>query len=378
MSAILLPECRDLLALTLVPGLGPRLTQALLDHFGGATAARQATVERMQQVPHIGPLLARQFVESLASVDVEPEIALTEKHGVTLLPMNSLGYPTLLREISDAPPMLYLRGSLTPADGRAVALVGSRQCTSYGKKVAERLATGLARAGITVISGLARGIDGVAHRATLQAGGRTLAVLANGLCRIYPPEHRELADEVAKAGAVMTEGSMEQDPLAGLFPARNRIISGLSRVVVLVEAAVKSGALITATHAGTQGRTVMAVPGPIDSDASGGCNDLLRKGGIVCRSVDDILEELDGVSIRVQAEARQAAAAPPPPKPTGPPPGLDAAQLRIWDLLSGGIRSVDELAQHLKMPVPQLSTALMMMEMKKVVRRLPGNRYERC
>jgi len=204
------------------------------------------------------------------------------------------------------------------------------------------------------------------------------------LSGIYPPEHRGLADEVAKAGAVLTEGCMEQGPLAALFPARNRIISGLSRVVVLVEAAVKSGALITASHAGVQGRTVMAVPGPIDSEASGGCNWLLRTGAIVCRSVDDILEELDGVSTRVQTEVKQArAAATPNPqapvaKPAGPPPGMDAAQQRIWELLAGGIRSVDDLAQRLGMAVPGLTTALMMLEMKKVVRRLPGNRYERC
>ncbi len=299
------PECHDLLALTLVPGLGPRLIQALLGHFGSATQARQASVQQMQQVPHIGPQLARQFVESLATVDIGPELALAGKHGVTLLPLTSADYPPLLREIADAPPLLYLRGAITPADGRAVALVGSRQCSPYGKKIAERLASGLARAGITVISGLARGVDGVAHRAALLANGRTLAVLANGLANIYPPEHRGLADQVALAGAVITEGRMEQEPLAGLFPARNRIISGLSRVVVLVEAAVKSGALITATHAGSQGRTVMAVPGPVDSDTSGGCHELLRKGAIPCRGVDDILEELDGVSNRVQAEARQ-------------------------------------------------------------------------
>lgn len=383
MTATISPECRDLLALTMVPGLGPRLTQALLNHFGGATRARQASVQELLEVPHIGPQLAQQFAESLGHVDIEPELALAERHRVALLPYTSPDYPSGLREISDPPPILYVRGAIIPTDSRAVALVGSRHCTSYGRKVAERLATGLVRAGVTVISGLARGIDGVAHKAALTAGGRTLAVLANGLATIYPPEHGELAEQVAGAGAVLTEECMQQEPLAGLFPARNRIISALSRVVVVVEAAVKSGALITASHAGTQGKTLMAVPGSIDSDASGGCNSLLRTGATACRGVDDILEELDGVSKRVQIEA--GLAQPPaasnsvahPAKPTGPPPGLDQVQQRIWDLLEQSVLSVDELAQKLGLPVPQLSGALMALEIKKAARRLPGNRYER-
>src|SRR5206468_883387 len=155
-----------------------------------------------------------------------------------------------------APPtLLYVRGTLEPGDARAVAVVGSRQCTDYGKRTATRLGMELARAGYVVVSGLARGIDGAAHRGALQAGGRTLAVLAGGLSRIYPPEHRELADEVEQHGALVTESSMKQEPIAALFPARNRIISGLCKAVVLVEAAQKSGALITAEHAGNQGRT---------------------------------------------------------------------------------------------------------------------------
>jgi DNA processing protein len=215
----------------------------------------------------------------------------------------------------------------------------------------------------------------VAHQGALTRGGRTLAVLAGGLARVYPPEHRGLAQQVVASGALLTESPMLQDPVAGLFPARNRIISGLSRLVVIVQAPQKSGALITAEHAAEQGRTVLAVPGAVDDEQHGGCHKLLRDGAVLCRGVDDILEELDGVSVMEQrARAQQATAA----APAGPPPGLDEAQQRVWEFLGGTARSVDEMAQQLGLGVPQLSGVLMMLEMKKVVRRLPGNRYERC
>jgi DNA processing protein len=216
-------------------------------------------------------------------------------------------------------------------------------------------------------------VDGAAHRAALEAGGRTLAVMAGGLSRIYPPEHSGLAREVEAAGALLSESSMAQEPLPGLFPARNRIISGLSRVVVIAEAPSKSGALITAAHAAEQGRTVMAVPGPIDAEGGGGVNALLRDGAVLCRGVEDVLEELDGVSARAQAVK-----AAPPRAPAGPPPGLDDVQRRVWDFLAGGARTVDEMAQQLGLTAPRLSGALLMLEMRKALRRLPGNRYERC
>jgi DNA processing protein len=212
----------------------------------------------------------------------------------------------------------------------------------------------------------------------LQAGGRTLAVLAGGLSRIYPPEHTDMAREVEAAGALLTESSMQQEPLAGLFPARNRIISGLSRAVVIVEAAERSGALITATHAGEQGRSVMAVPGSVDNPASGGCNALIRDGAILVRDADDILEELRGVSAHSEAQKETPTAESRPSAPSGPPSRLDATQMRIWTMLEGGAKTFDEMVQQLGIAVPQLSGTLMMLEMKKVVRRLPGNRYERC
>ena len=377
MSQAVSNDLRHLLALQLTPGLGPRLTAALLARFGTAERVRQATADQLADVPMIGTVLARKFADALRSVDVDAEVQRVEGAGVRLLALGTPDYPPMLASLEDAPSLLYARGTVTLADANAVAVVGSRHCTDYGRRTATRLASGLARAGVTVVSGLARGIDGVAHRAALQAGGRTLAVLAGGLSRIYPPEHTDLAREVEAAGALLTESSMQQEPLAGLFPARNRIISGLSRGVVIVEAAERSGALITATHAGEQGRTVMAVPGAVDNPASGGCNALIRDGAVLVRDADDILAELNGVS--AQAVAQKAAeTTPAPAAPSGPPPGLDANQTRIWVSLEGGAKTFDELVQQLGIAVPQLSGTLMMLEMKKVVRRLPGNRYERC
>jgi DNA processing protein len=357
MSAPPSSAVRDLLALHLVPGLGPRLTTALLQRFGSAGAALQATAEQLQEVPHIGAKIARGLRQSMQRVDVDAELALMEKTSVRLLVRGQDGFPKSLEEIPDPPHLLYVRGTLQEGDSKAVALVGSRACTSYGRKVAERLAGELTRAGYTVISGLARGIDGMAHRGALKAGGRTLAVLAGGLSRIYPPEHTDLANEVAAAGAILTESSMRMEPMAVMFPARNRLISGLSRGVVVIEAAERSGALITASHAAEQGL--------LDSPASAGVHQLLRKGAVLVRGVEDILEELEGVRPTVEF-SRPA-----------PPPVLDETQRRIWDFLAGQSKHVDDLAQQLGLSVPEITGALFRMEMKKIVRRLPGNQYER-
>jgi DNA processing protein len=376
MSMPLDEDVRDLLALQLTPGLGPRLTTALLERFGTARRALSASAAELCEIPQIGQKLADKLVRAMAGINLAAELELLEQHDTRLLVLGTPDYPPALASLDDAPHLLYLRGTLTLPDANAVAIVGSRHCTDYGRRVAANLAAGLARGGVTVVSGLARGIDGIAHAAALKAGGRTLAVLAGGLSRIYPPEHADLAKAVAANGGLFSEASMEQDPQAGMFPARNRIISGLSRAVVIVEAAERSGALITATHAGEQGRVVFAVPGAVDNAASAGTNALIRDGAVLCRGADDVLEELHGVS----EMARRARAEPanPPPAAAVVPPDLDPTQRRVWDFLAGQVRTLDEMAQQLGLAVPQLSTTLMLLEMKKVVRRLPGNRYERC
>lgn len=364
------PETLDLLALHLVPGLGPKLTAALLERFGSAAQALRADANELSGVPHIGPNLAGKLRTAMQKVDVHAELARMEEKGVSLLCLGTSAYPATLATIHDPPGLLYMRGSLEQRDRQAVAIVGSRHCTSYGRRVAERLAGELARAGYTIISGLARGIDAMAHRGAVQAGGRTLAVLAGGLAKIYPPEHAELANEVAACGALLTESAMLMEPMAGMFPARNRIISGMSRAVVVVEAADKSGALITASHAAEQGREVFAIPGPIDSPASGGTHALLRKGAKLARHAGDILEELQGIAPLLAGEGPQNVE-------VEAPPGLNDLERKIWDFLGSQKQNVDDISRSMSLPVSELTRTLMVLEMKKIIKRLPGNQYER-
>ena len=385
-----LPDFADHLALALVPGLGPKLTAALLERFGSPAAALRATAAELLEIPHIGEKMAGSLSAAMRTVDIGPELDLLTRHGVRLVPLGWAGYPPPLASVVAPPPLLYFRGAWTEVDTNAIGIVGSRAFTAYGRKMAEQLARDLVRAGFTIVSGLARGIDGVAHRAALDAGGRTIAVLAGGLSSIYPPEHTDLADAVAKQGAVVTETPMAVAPQPGMFPARNRIISGLSRAVIVVEANAKSGALITATHAGEQGREVFAVPGAADSPASAGCLELIRKGARLIRNADDVLEDLKGISVADYNGPPSGGRKPPvlapqaseqkdkhePDAPRPPLPVLDATQQRVFDALASK-RHADELARELGLSAGDLARTLMQLELKKVVRRLPGNFYER-
>jgi DNA processing protein len=360
---------RDLLALHLVPGIGPRLCAALLDRFGSAAAALRAPAHALREVPHIGAKIAEQLQSALSRPEVDSECALLEQHGVQVRFHGRPEYPAPLALTPLPPHLLYVKGTLEARDERAIAIVGSRSCTSYGRRIAERLAHDLARAGWTIVSGLARGIDGCAHRGALAAEGRTIAVLAGGLSRIYPPEHAELAAQVAASGALVSEAAMRMEPMAGMFPARNRIISGLCRGVVVIEANEKSGALITARHAGEQGREVFAIPGAVDSSASAGTLWLLRTGAKLVRHADDVLEDLQALPGLLWEEATPALATLPP--------DLDEVQQRIWHYLDER-RTADELTRHLELPSSEVTGQLMRLEMRKVVRRLPGNWYERA
>ena len=362
---------RDLIALHLVTGIGPRLTAAMLEHFGTASAVLKASVPELLEVPFLGRKVAEDLQRALANPDVAKECEQIDKHGVHLRILGRPEYPANLATIDDAPHLLFVRGTLETRDEKAIAIVGSRACSSYGKRLAERIAADLARAGWTVVSGLARGIDSCAHRGALQANGRTLAVLAGGLSKIYPPEHAELAEQVAASGALLSESCMLMEPMATLFPARNRIISGLSRAVVIIEAAERSGALITARLAAEQGREVFAVPGAVDSPASFGTHQLLRKGAKMVRHADDILEDLQSLPDLVESQTPQDAPAQPQL-----PPDLDDLQKKIWEALAER-RMVDDLTEQLGMAVTDLTRQLMMLELRKVVRRLPGNWYER-
>ncbi len=372
---------REHLALALVPELGPKRTRALLERFGSPAAALAATAGQLADLPAFGSKLAARLADAMRAVDVAAEWRLIERHAVSLLALGESNYPESLAAFDDAPPLLYVRGGLLPADRQAVGIVGSRHCTAYGRKMAERLAAGLVRAGYTVISGLARGIDGVAHRAALDAGGRTVAVLAGGLSRIYPPEHAGLAEEVVARGAILTETPMTVAPQPGMFPARNRIISALSRAVVIVEAGERSGALITATHAAEQGREVYAVPGQADNPASAGTLNLIRNGVRMIRGVDDLLEDLRGLRVQTSLPVKRppptlfdTAEPPAPPPPPAPLPELTDTQRRIWECLTAP-RHFDELSRDLGIPAGELVRLMLGLEMKKVVRKMLGNHF---
>ncbi len=289
-----------------------------------------------------------------------------------MLPSDDSEYPPPLENIPDPPSLLYCKGRLEPRDQLAIAIVGSRHCTPYGMRVAERLASGLARVGITVVSGLARGIDAAAHRGALKAGGRSIAVLANGLASVYPPEHEDLARALTEGGALLSEMPMRQVPLAGLFTQRNRIISGLSLGIVVVEATPRSGSLSTAHHAMEQNREVFAVPGPVDSLTSRGCHRLIRDGAKLVETVNDILEEL-GPLVK---EVRTAPDEPPVRHPAEL--SLSDPERSLLGRLDDTPTGVDDLIASTGLTAAQVMATLSVLEMRRLVRRMPGHRFVRA
>jgi DNA processing protein len=278
--------------LSLVSGVGPILRKSLIDRFGSARAVLDAAMSDLREVQGIGPKLAKAIAAARAQIDVEREFRLCREKSVTIITEADAAYPRALQEIPDPPGVLFVRGEIRPQDAIGIAIVGSRHATHYGTMVAERLASSLARAGVTIISGLARGIDAAAHRGALAAGGRTIGVLGSGVLNIYPPEHADLALDVIHSGAIVSEMPPESPPISGAFPQRNRIITGMSMGVIVVEASDRSGALISARHAMEQNREVFAVPGRVDSRMSRGCHRLLRDGAKLVETADDVLEEL--------------------------------------------------------------------------------------
>lgn len=364
-------DLRDLIGLTLVPGVGPMISRALLERFGTAGKVLRASISELKGVLGVGAKLADRIAGAGREFDPTAELELCKQEGVRIVRRSDPEYPGPLQEIHDPPPLLYVRGEFRPEDQIAIALVGSRKSTPYGLRIAERLAGSLARVGLTVVSGLARGIDAAAHRGALRAGGRTIAVLANGLADVYPPEHADLAAEIAAHGAVISEMAMRQEPIAGLFPQRNRLISGLSLGVVVIEATPRSGSLSTARHAQEQGREVFAVPGPVDSLPSRGCHALIRDGARLVETVEDILEEL-GPLVR---EVQPSDDAPPVRHPAELV--LSERERGLLGQLDDLPRAVDELIVRTQWTAAQVMATLSILEMRRLVRRVPGNQFVR-
>ncbi|HEX3053241.1 MAG TPA: DNA-processing protein DprA [Aggregatilineaceae bacterium] len=346
-----------------INGIGPVRLQGLARHFGDLELAWRASesdllAAGLDRRSLANVLLARQ------SINLDKLAAEVEATGASVLTLDDSDYPALLREIPDAPPVLYFKGTLVEADRWAVAFVGTRRATVYGRDVTQDLVAGLVNAGITIVSGLALGIDAAAHRAALDSGGRTIAVMGCGIDTIYPPEHRHLAEEIMEHGAVVTEFPPGTPPEGKNFPVRNRIISGFSLGVVVVEAPASSGALLTADVAADQGRDVFAVPGNITSKNSTGANRLIQQGAKLVMRVEDIMDELNLTAVTVETRTKMREIAP-----------VDATEAAVIKFLGTEPLHIDEICRLSGLPIVQLSSTLSLMELKGLVRRVEGMQY---
>ena len=363
-------EKRNFIRLALTPGIGPRTLGGLIEQLFSASAVLEASEEKLAEVPRVGPKLITAIRHADKHVDVEQVIRWCEENSTHIITAGEPEYPAPLALLPDAPAILFVRGQILQADSLSVAIVGSRHATAYGIREAERIARDLARAGVTVISGMARGIDAAAHRGAMDVGGRTIAVLGGGLGNIYPPEHVELAASIASSGAVITESQPMAEAKGPMFPQRNRIISGLSLGVLVIEAADRSGSLITARHAGEQGREVFALPGPVTSRVSRGCHQLIRDGATLITSADHILEHLGPIAAEIQTEdghnVRQ--------------PGellLNEQERAILESIAAEPTSIDAVVRQSGLPTHRVLATISVLEMRKLIRRLSGQYVSR-
>ena len=360
-----------LLTLTIVPGIGVNLLESLLDYFESPQSALAASELQLMKVPGIGRKIARAIHETRDSDATDQQVESMAEHGVRFLTIDDDEFPRPLREAPDSTRSLFVKGQFIPDDALSIGIVGSRRCSHYGARTTEQLASGLARMGFTIVSGLARGIDAHAHNAALKVGGRTIAFLANGLSTIYPPEHSKLANEIVDAGGVLaTEFRMEVAPVAGHFPRRNRLIAAMSLGSVIIEAAARSGALITARFAGEMGKEVFAVPGAIDSSNSRGTNRLIQQGAKLVMTVDDILEELGPLAESLKTTTGREVRQPAELK-------LNERERHILELMSDQPLMMDDIVVASGLATAHVSGTLMVLEMKRLVRKLEGNRYVR-
>ncbi len=411
---------RDYLRLHLTPDVGPIRMKNLISHFGAVENILSASVGELQRVEGIGPKTAQSIFESRRDTLVDEEVQRAGECGVRILCWEDADFPKPLLNITDPPICLYVKGNIEPTDAVAVAIVGTRRCSHYGREQSIRFSRALAAAGFTVVSGLARGVDGHAHRGALDAAGRTIAVLGQGLATIYPPEHESLAADIAKSGAVVSELPVDTIPDAKNFPRRNRIIVGLSLGVIVIEAGERSGALISARLAGEYNREVFALPGRIDCpDVSTGTNSLIRDGKaklITC--LDDVLNELQEVgrimrrdvedlTLRRRAEGEPAgstrantpsepgaqatglprdlfanSAAPAIRTTTSTPSTLTYARLQpheqiVYDAIVAGAEDADAICATVSIGTGQVMSTLTGLQLKGLVRRLPGDKFVR-
>jgi len=354
------------ISLNMMERVGPVSVRSLVSALGSATAIFEAGPQDLAAVPEVSRDVVQAIINQRHALDWRQEMSRAASQGVRIVTWVDEEYPEPLRAIHDPPLALYVRGTLRASDRQSIAVVGTRRPTHYGREIAAQLASQLARAGFTIVSGMAEGIDAAAHRAALKSNGRTLAVLGGGMNRLYPPSHAELSEAIAAAGAVLSEFPMDRPPDRTTFPIRNRIVSGLSKGVVVVEAGLKSGAMITARMALEQGRQVFAVPGRVDSSASQGCHALIREGAPLVTGAADILSEFEILLPAVGTSFQEARSRPQ----------LSAEEAVILDCLSGGEMDVDTLIRSSGLSAAAVNALLVSLEMKRLVRVLPGRMVE--
>lgn len=355
-------EIEGFIALNMLPGIGPVRVRRLLDTFGSPTEILSAKPQALRSVQGIGEEIASTISSWQTVVDPAAELARADKAGAQIVTLLNPEYPTLLREIHDPPTVLYVRGVLPKSP--AIGVVGTRKPSHYAAESAKKLSYQLAYAGLTVASGLARGVDTAAHQAALAAKGQTIAVLGSGLEYLYPPENAELADKIAESGAVITEFPMQTKADRQTFPMRNRIISGLSVGLLVIEAGTTSGALISATQAGEQGRSIYAVPGRIDQPKAIGSNRLIQQGAKLVMSAQDILDDM-GLLFSEKPTLNRPV----------PAVQMTPAEAAVREAIGDDEATMDEIIAKCGLPTPEVSSTLLALEMRKLVKQLPGSRF---
>ncbi|MBI5056168.1 MAG: DNA-protecting protein DprA [Nitrospirae bacterium] len=362
-----MPDLKYWLALNFVPDIGPVSAGRLLAAFGSPENIFRMSVRELRQVEDIGENRAGNIAAFNQWQKVQEEIEKAEKNNVRLVTRNDKSYPEILKRIHGAPAVLYVKGELKDTDKYAIAMVGSRTSTNYGMQMAEKMSYKLSASGLTVVSGMARGIDSVSHKGALKAGGRTIAVLGSGIDVPYPPENKKLVDEIASSGAVISEFPFGTLPNRENFPRRNRIISALSLGVIVVEAALDSGSLITVAYALEQGKEVFAVPGNVTSKNSKGTNDLIKKGAKLVESAEEVLEELRPQIKGILKEDKVCA--------EKSLPAMSDDEKALYNYLGSEPKHVDSIIREIKMPTSKALSVLLSLELKGVVRQLQGKNF---
>jgi DNA processing protein len=358
-----MPDIESWIALSLVPEIGPVTFRRLFSIYGDPAAVFAAPGKELSAIDGVGQRKAKNIKNFSAWKDIGKQIREIERCNAKVLTFPSPEYPAMLRQLEDAPVILYVRGTVRDEDRFAVALVGTRKATPYGRIVAEKLSSELGASGFTIVSGMARGIDTMAHAGALSSGGRTIAVLGSGIDKAYPPENRVLMEKIAGSGCVVSEFPLGTEPNRENFPRRNRLISGLSMGVVVVEAAAGSGALITAASALEQNREVFAVPGNITSPSSAGANDLIKRGAKLIQGPSDIIEELAPM-LRGFVRAGERLKA-----------GITDEEKKVCDILTGEPMHIDALSRELSLSPEKALVTLLNLEIKGIVRQTDGKRF---